>query len=31
MIEALDNDDLTHEAPAIVSRQSASALAHAAA
>jgi NAD(P)-dependent dehydrogenase (short-subunit alcohol dehydrogenase family) len=31
MVEALDNDDLVHEAPAIVSRQSASALAHAAA
>jgi NAD(P)-dependent dehydrogenase (short-subunit alcohol dehydrogenase family) len=31
MVEALDNDDLIHEAPAIVSRQSASALAHAAA
>jgi NAD(P)-dependent dehydrogenase (short-subunit alcohol dehydrogenase family) len=30
MVEALDNDDLVHEAPAIVSRQSASALAHAA-
>jgi NAD(P)-dependent dehydrogenase (short-subunit alcohol dehydrogenase family) len=30
MVEALDNDDLIHEAPAIVSRQSASALAHAA-
>jgi NAD(P)-dependent dehydrogenase (short-subunit alcohol dehydrogenase family) len=29
MVEALDNDDLVHEAPAIVSRQSASALAHA--
>jgi NAD(P)-dependent dehydrogenase (short-subunit alcohol dehydrogenase family) len=31
MVAALDNDDLVHEAPAIVSRQSASALAHAAA
>jgi NAD(P)-dependent dehydrogenase (short-subunit alcohol dehydrogenase family) len=31
MVEALDSDDLIHEAPAIVSRQSASALAHAAA
>ena len=31
MVDALDNDDLVHEAPAIVSRQSASALAHAAA
>jgi NAD(P)-dependent dehydrogenase (short-subunit alcohol dehydrogenase family) len=30
MVDALDNDDLVHEAPAIVSRQSASALAHAA-
>ena len=30
MVEALDNDDLVHEAPAIVSRQSPSALAHAA-
>ena len=30
MVEALDNDDLIHEAPAIVSRKSASALAHAA-
>jgi NAD(P)-dependent dehydrogenase (short-subunit alcohol dehydrogenase family) len=29
MVDALDNDDLVHEAPAIVSRQSASALAHA--
>ena len=29
MVVALDNDDLVHEAPAIVSRQSASALAHA--
>jgi uncharacterized protein YbjT (DUF2867 family) len=29
MVEALDNDDLVHAAPAIVSRQSASALAHA--
>jgi len=29
MVEALDNADLIHEAPAIVSRQSASALAHA--
>jgi uncharacterized protein YbjT (DUF2867 family) len=28
MVEALENDDLVHEAPAIVSRQSASALAH---
>jgi uncharacterized protein YbjT (DUF2867 family) len=31
MVEALENDDLVHEAPAIVSRQSTSALAHAAA
>ena len=31
MVEALDNDELIHEAPAIVSRQSPSALAHAAA
>ena len=31
MVEALDNDELVHEAPAIVSRQSASARAHAAA
>jgi NAD(P)-dependent dehydrogenase (short-subunit alcohol dehydrogenase family) len=31
MVEALDDDELIHEAPAIVSRQSASALAHAAA
>jgi len=31
MVEALENDDLVHEAPAIVSRQSPSALAHAAA
>ena len=31
MVAALDDDDLVHEAPAIVSRQSASALAHAAA
>ena len=30
MVEALENDELIHEAPAIVSRQSASALAHAA-
>jgi NAD(P)-dependent dehydrogenase (short-subunit alcohol dehydrogenase family) len=29
MVEALDDDELIHEAPAIVSRQSASALAHA--
>jgi len=29
MVAALDDDDLVHEAPAIVSRQSASALAHA--
>jgi NAD(P)-dependent dehydrogenase (short-subunit alcohol dehydrogenase family) len=29
MVEALDNDGLVHEAPAIVSRESASALAHA--
>jgi NAD(P)-dependent dehydrogenase (short-subunit alcohol dehydrogenase family) len=31
MVEALENDDLVHEAPAIVSSQSPSALAHAAA
>jgi NAD(P)-dependent dehydrogenase (short-subunit alcohol dehydrogenase family) len=31
MVEALENDDLVHEAPAIVSRQSPSALAHTAA
>jgi uncharacterized protein YbjT (DUF2867 family) len=31
MVEALENDDLVHEAPAIVSRASPSALAHAAA
>jgi NAD(P)-dependent dehydrogenase (short-subunit alcohol dehydrogenase family) len=31
MVEALNNDELVHEAPAIVSHQSASALAHAAA
>jgi NAD(P)-dependent dehydrogenase (short-subunit alcohol dehydrogenase family) len=31
MVEALNNDELIHEAPAIVSRQSPSALAHAAA
>jgi NAD(P)-dependent dehydrogenase (short-subunit alcohol dehydrogenase family) len=31
MVEALKNDDLVHEAPAIVSRQSPSALAHASA
>jgi NAD(P)-dependent dehydrogenase (short-subunit alcohol dehydrogenase family) len=31
MVEALQNDELVHEAPAIVSRQSPSALAHAAA
>jgi hypothetical protein len=30
MVEALENDELIHEAPAIVSRQSPSALAHAA-
>ncbi len=30
MVEALENDDLVHEAPAIVGRQTASALAHAA-
>jgi hypothetical protein len=30
MVDALDNDDLVHEASAIVSRQSPSALAHAA-
>jgi NAD(P)-dependent dehydrogenase (short-subunit alcohol dehydrogenase family) len=29
MVEAIDNEDLVHEAPAIVSRQSPSALAHA--
>ena len=29
MVEALENDGLVHEAPAIVSRQSPSALAHA--
>jgi hypothetical protein len=29
MVAALENDDLVHEAPAIVSRQSPSALAHA--
>ena len=29
MVEALENDDLVHEAPAIVSRQSPSALARA--
>src|SRR5690349_24666685 len=29
MVEALDNDELVHEAPAIVSRQSPSALAYA--
>src|SRR5690348_13683666 len=29
MVEAIDNDELVHEAPAIVSRQSPSALAHA--
>jgi hypothetical protein len=29
-VDALENDDLVHEAPAIVSRQSPSALAHAA-
>ena len=29
MVEAIENDDLVHEAPAIVSRQSPSALAHA--
>jgi len=29
MVEALENDDLVHEAPAIVGRQTASALAHA--
>ncbi len=31
MVEALENDDLVHEAPAIVSRESPSALAHTAA
>jgi uncharacterized protein YbjT (DUF2867 family) len=31
MVDAIENDDLVHEAPAIVSRQSPSALAHAAA
>jgi hypothetical protein len=31
MVEALTNDDLVHEAPAIVGRQTPSALAHAAA
>jgi hypothetical protein len=31
MVDALGNDDLVHEAQAIVSRQSPSALAHAAA
>jgi hypothetical protein len=31
MVDALANDDLVHEAPAIVGRQSPSALAHAAA
>jgi hypothetical protein len=30
MVEALDNDELVHEAPAIVGRQTPSALAHAA-
>jgi hypothetical protein len=30
MIEALENDELLHEAPAIVGRQTLSALAHAA-
>jgi hypothetical protein len=30
MVEALENDDLIHEAPAIVGRQTPSALAHAA-
>jgi hypothetical protein len=30
MVEALDNDDLVHEAPAIVGRQTPSAIAHAA-
>lgn len=30
MVEALENDEFVHEAPAIVSRQTASALAHAA-
>jgi hypothetical protein len=30
MIEALENDELVHEAPAIVGRQTPSALAHAA-
>jgi hypothetical protein len=31
MVEALENDDLVHEAPAIVGCQSPSALAHSAA
>jgi hypothetical protein len=31
MVDAIENDDLVHEAPAIVGRQSPSALAHAAA
>jgi hypothetical protein len=30
MVAALENDELIHEAPAIVSRESSSALAHAA-
>jgi len=30
MVEALENDELVHEAPAIVGRQTPSALAHAA-
>jgi hypothetical protein len=30
MVEALENDELVHEAPAIVGRQAPSALAHAA-
>jgi hypothetical protein len=30
MVEALENDELIHEAPAIVDRQTTSALAHAA-
>jgi hypothetical protein len=30
MVEALDNDELVHKAPAIVGRQTPSALAHAA-
>jgi hypothetical protein len=30
MVEALENDELVHEAPAIVGRETASALAHAA-